>query len=253
MFPEERRQWLVERARTAGRLDVAEVSEELNVAVETIRRDLNALEAHGLLRRVHGGAIPVERLGFEGALATRAIAMRDEKARLGKAALDLFEDAESIYLDEGSTAQGLVDLLPLDRPLTVVTNALPTAVALAARPNVNLLMLGGRVRSRTFGAVDHWATRMLDDLLIDLALLGTNGISIERGLTTPDPAVAAVKAAAVAAARRRVLLADRTKFGVDSFCRFARVRDLEAIVTDSGLDGDEVAAYEAHGIRVVRA
>jgi DeoR family fructose operon transcriptional repressor len=253
MFPEERRQWLVDRARAAGRVDVAEVSDQLNVAVETIRRDLNVLEGHGLLRRVHGGAIPVERLGFEGALATRAGTMPDEKARLAKAAIDLIDGAESIYLDEGSTAQGLVDLLPADRPLTIVTNALPTAVALAGRPNVSLLMLGGRVRGHTLGTVEHWATRMLDDLLIDLAFLGTNGISVERGLTTPDPAVAAVKSAAVAAARRRILLADRSKFGVDSFCRFARVQDLEAIVTDSGLDTRESLAYEALGVRVVCA
>jgi DeoR family fructose operon transcriptional repressor len=253
MFPEERRQWLVDRARADGRVDVAEVSDELSVAVETIRRDLNVLEGHGLLRRVHGGAIPVERLGFEGALAARAGTMPDEKARLAKAAIDLVDGAESIYLDEGSTAQGLVDLLPADRPLTVVTNALPTAVALAGRPNVSLLMLGGRVRGHTLGTVEHWATRMLDDLLIDLAFLGTNGISVERGLTTPDPAVAAVKSAAVAAARRRILLADRSKFGVDSFCRFARVQDLEAIVTDSGLDARESLAYEALGVRMVLA
>jgi DeoR family fructose operon transcriptional repressor len=253
MFPEERRQWLVARARTAGRLDVAEVSEELTVAVETIRRDLNILESHGLLRRVHGGAIPVERLGFEGALASRAVAMRDEKARLAKAAVELLEDAESVYLDEGSTAQEVVDRLPLDRPLTVVTNALPTAVALAARPNVKLMLLGGRVRSHTMGTVEHWATRMLEDLMIDLAFLGTNGISVEHGLTTPDPAVAAVKSAAVAAARRRVLLADHTKFGVDSFCRFARVRDLEAIVTDAGLGAADARVYEALGVRMVWA
>jgi DeoR/GlpR family transcriptional regulator of sugar metabolism len=253
MFPEERRQWLVDRARAAGRIDVAEVSDELSVAVETIRRDLNVLEGHGLLRRVHGGAIPVERLGFEGALAARADIMRDEKARLAKAAVDLIDGAESIYLDEGSTAQGLVDLLPADRHLTIVTNALPTAVALAGRPNVSLLILGGRVRGHTLGTVDHWATRMLDDLLIDLAFLGTNGISVERGLTTPDPAVAAVKSAAVAAARRRILVADRSKFGVDSFCRFARVQDLEAIVTDSGLDARESLVYEALGVRMVHA
>lgn len=253
MFPEERRQWLVERARAAGRLDVAEVSDELNVAVETIRRDLNLLESHGLVRRVHGGAIPVERVGYEGALAARAVAMSEEKARLAKAAMDLLEDAESVYLDEGSTVQVLVDRLPTDRPLTVVTNAMPTAVALAARPNVTLYVLGGRVRNHTLGSVEHWAIGMLADLSIDLAFIGANGISVEHGLTTPDPAVAAVKNAAIAAARRSVLLADRNKFGVVSFCRFARVQDLAAIVTDSGLEAGEVAAYTATGVQVIQA
>jgi DeoR family fructose operon transcriptional repressor len=253
MFPEERRQWLVARARAEGRIDVAAVSEELDVAPETIRRDLNVLESHGLLRRVHGGAVPVERFGYEGALATRAVTMRDEKARLAKAAVELLEDAESVYVDEGSTAQILVESLPLDRPLTVVTNALPTALALGARPNINLLLLGGRVRTHTLGSVDHWAVRMLSDLVIDLAFLGTNGISIAHGLTTPDPAVAAVKSAAVATAHRRVLITDHTKFGINSFCRFAQVRDLEAIVTDSGLGDEEAKPYRELGLQVVRA
>jgi DeoR family fructose operon transcriptional repressor len=253
MFPEERRQRLVARARADGRIDVAVISEELDVAPETIRRDLNVLESHGLLRRVHGGAIPVERFGFEGALATRAVTMRDEKARVAKAAVELLEDAESVYLDEGSTAQTLVETLPLDRPLTVVTNALPTALALGARANINLLLLGGRVRVNTLGTVEHWAARMLGDLVIDLAFLGTNGISIEHGLTTPDPAVAAIKSTAVATARRRVLVTDHTKFGINSFCRFAQVRDLETIVTDTGLGDNEAKPYRGLGVQVIRA
>jgi DeoR/GlpR family transcriptional regulator of sugar metabolism len=253
MFPDERRQWLLSRARTEGRIDVAAVTEELDVAPETIRRDLNLLESHGLLRRVHGGAIPVERLGFEGAHATRAVTRWEEKVRIAKAAVELLDAAESVYLDEGSTTQALVDALPADRPFTVVTNSLPTAMAVTARNNVNLLMLGGRVRSRTLGTVDHWSTRMLGDLVIDLAFLGTNGISVAHGLTTPDPAVAAVKSAVVSAARRRVLVADHTKFGVNSFCRFAAVRDLEAIVTDTGLADDEAQVYRDQGVPVVRA
>jgi DeoR/GlpR family transcriptional regulator of sugar metabolism len=253
MFAEERRQWLVSRARSDGRLDVAALSEELDLAPETIRRDLNVLESHGLLRRVHGGAIPVERIGFEGGIATRSVLMQDEKARIAKAAVELIEEAESVYLDEGSTTQAIVEALPPDRPLTVVTNALPAAVALGSRANVNLILLGGRVRTHTLGTVDHWATRMLGDLVIDLAFLGTNGLSIEHGLTAPDPACAAVKSAAVTASSRRVLVTDHTKFGVNSFCRFASVNDLEAIVTDSGLDDAGAEPYQRLGLRVVRA
>lgn len=253
MFPEERRQLLVRRARDDGRIDVAVISEELDVAPETIRRDLNVLESHGLLRRTHGGAIPVERLGFEGALTTRAVTMSTEKARIAEAAASLAADAESVYLDEGATTQMLVDTLPMDRPLTVVTNALPVAVTLAERNGVTVLLVGGRVRGRTLGTVDQWAPRMVSDLVIDLAFLGTNGISQQYGLTTPDPAVAEVKRAAVAAARRRVLVADHTKFGIDSFCRFADVRDLETIVTDKGLADDQAESYRALGVEVVRA
>lgn len=253
MYAEERRAWLLARARAQGRVDVVAVSDELAVAPETVRRDLKTLEAHGLLRRVHGGALPVERLGFESALSARVVSMRDEKDRIAKRAVDLLDGAESLYLDEGSTTQAVVEHLPADRPLTVVTSALPAALALAARANVTVLVLGGRVRGRTLATVDHWASRMLDDLVLDLTLVGTNGISLEHGLTTPDPAVAAIKAAAVSAARRRVLLCDHTKFGLDSFCRFAHVRDLEAVVSDAGLDEATAARYENLGVTVVRA
>jgi DeoR/GlpR family transcriptional regulator of sugar metabolism len=100
--------------------------------------------------------------------------------------------------------------------------------------------------------VDHWATDMLGSLVIDVAYLGTNGISPEHGLTTPDPAVAAVKQTAVKVARRRVLVAAHTKFGVSSFCRFAEVSDFDSVVTGTELSVAEARRYEAMGPTVVR-
>ncbi len=95
--------------------------------------------------------------------------------------------------------------------------------------------------------VDHWATRMLKELVIDLAFLGANGISREHGLTTPDPAVAAVKAQVVASARRRIFVGVHTKFGVSSFCRFADLPDFEALVTDTGVSAADAHRYSVLG------
>ena len=111
--------------------------------------------------------------------------------------------------------------MPADRVLTVVTNSLPIASLLAARPTLTVHLVGGRVRGRTLATVDHAALEYLRTVFVDVAFLGTNGFSLERGLTTPDSAEAAVKAAFVAAARRSVLLADHTKFGSDHFAHFA--------------------------------
>jgi DeoR/GlpR family transcriptional regulator of sugar metabolism len=108
------------------------------------------------------------------------------------------------------------------------------------------------MRGRTLATVDHWATDMLGGLVIDVAFLGTNGISPEHGLTTPDPAVAAVKHTAVKVARRRVLVAAHTKFGASSFCRFADVSDFESIVTGTELSLADARRYEALGPSVVR-
>jgi DeoR family fructose operon transcriptional repressor len=253
MYAEERHQLIVDRARTAGRVDVAALAELFEVTAETVRRDLTSLERQGLLRRVHGGAIPVERLGFEPALATRDAASTAEKLRIAKAALAELPTDGAILLDAGTTTARLAEALPLDRELTVVTNALPIAATLAARPNVTVHLLGGRVRGRTMATVDAWAARVLADTYVDVAFLGTNGISVERGLTTPDVAEAEVKRAMIAAARRVVVLADHTKVGVDHFARFGSIDDVDVLVTDAGLDAGLALDLDSAGVRVVQA
>jgi DeoR family fructose operon transcriptional repressor len=253
MYAEQRQQLIVERARGEGRVDVASLAEDLEVTAETIRRDLTSLERHGLLRRVHGGAIPAERLGFEPALADRDVVMTHEKRQIAKAALQELPAGGSVLLDAGTTIARLAELLPGDRGLTVVTNALPIAMTLAIRPGLTLLLVGGRVRGATMAAVDDWALRALGATLVDVAFVGTNGISVERGLTTPDPAEAAVKRGMLAAARRVVVLADHTKVGSDHFARFGEVGDVDVLVTDSGLAPAELERLEAAGPRVVLA
>jgi DeoR family fructose operon transcriptional repressor len=253
MYAEERHQLIVERARAAGRVDVGTLAELFEVTPETVRRDLTALERHGLLRRVHGGAIPVERLGFEPALATRDAVLTAEKDRIAKAAVEELPDEGSILLDAGTTTARLAEALPTDRELTVVTNALPIALTLSARRNVTVHLVGGRIRSRTLAGVDAWALRALADVFVDVAFMGTNGISRERGLTTPDAAEAAVKQAMIAAARRAVVLADHTKVGVDHFARFGSLDDIDALITDSGVDHDLAADLAGTGLRVVQS
>lgn len=253
MYAEERQQFIADLARRDGRVDVAELSTELAVTAETIRRDLSVLERHGVLRRVHGGAIPVERLGFEPALAARDTVLTAEKDRIAKAALAELPDEGSILLDAGSTTARLAEMLPSDRQLTVLTNALPTALALAARANITVLFVGGRVRGRTLACVDPWAIDSLAQSYVDVAFLATNGVSVQRGLTTPDQAEAAVKKAMIASARRVVLLADHTKVSVDHLARFGELADVDTFITDTGLDPRIAAELESTGPRVVRA
>jgi DeoR family fructose operon transcriptional repressor len=253
MYQEERQAAIIERARSKGRVDVGELAVDFDVTPETVRRDLTALERHGLLRRVHGGAIPVERLGFEPGLQTRDATMEAEKERIARVALAEVPIDGAILLDAGTTTARLADILPGDRELTVVTNGLPIAMKLSARPSVNVLTIGGRVRGRTLATVDQWALRVLSETYVDVAFLGTNGISVERGLTTPDVAEAAVKRAMLRAARRVIVLADHTKVGNDCFARFGELDEVDTIVTDEGLDLELAADLQAAGPRVVLA
>jgi DeoR family fructose operon transcriptional repressor len=253
MYAEERQRWIVERARASGRVEVAAIAEELGVTTETVRRDLTSLERHALLRRVHGGAIPIERLGFEPALAARDSVLTAEKERIARLALAELPDEGTILLDAGTTTARLADALPADRELVVLTNALPIAMSLSVRPNITVLILGGRVRGRTQAAVDAWALQVLADSYVDVAFIGANGISPERGLTTPDTTESAVKRAMIRAARRTVVLADHTKVGQDHLSRFATLDEIDTLITDSGLDAQVADELRAQGPKVLLA
>jgi DeoR family fructose operon transcriptional repressor len=253
MYAEERQQHILDRARAAGRVEVNNLAEDLDVTPETVRRDLTILERHGVLRRVHGGGIPVERLGFEPGLETRSERLVQEKERIAKAALPHLPEEGTVLFDAGTTTMRLAERLPHDHELTIVTNSLGIATAVAQRPNLSLYMLGGRVRGRTLAAVGSWVTTALQDVFVDVAFIGTNGLSAERGLTTPDQSEAAAKRAMIKAARRSVVLTDHTKIGVDHFSRFADLSDIAAVITDDGLDPETAAEIEAMGPEVVLA
>jgi len=250
---DERRRRILERARAAGRIAVSEIAEQLDVAPETVRRDFKTLEEHGLIRRTHGGAFPVDGAAFETTVSRSSEYLLAEKRRIAVAAVNTMSDAATVYLDEGFTPSLVAgELIKLNSRLTVVTSSLAVAGVLAPAESISVILLGGRVRGGSLATVDHWAIEMLSDLVLDLAILGTNGISRDRGLTTPDPAVSAVKHKVVEVSRRRILVAVHTKFGVNSFCRFADVADFETLVTDVGLSAHDAHRYTAVGPAVVR-
>jgi DeoR family transcriptional regulator, fructose operon transcriptional repressor len=145
-----------------------------------------------------------------------------------------------------------VERFPTDRRLTVVTNAIPLALRLAPLPMITALVVGGRLRARTLANVDDFAVQMVRDLRVDVAFMATNGIS-ERGCSTPDAAEAAVKRAMVGSADRVVVLADHTKFGQEHFVRFAKLGDVDVVVTDDEVDAADVLPLRVAGTEVVAA
>ena len=253
MYPEERQAAIVNRARTEGRVEVAELAETFDVTPETVRRDLKALERAGLLRRVHGGAVVVDLFGFEPALAVRETVNTEAKARIAEAALAYLPEEGAIALDAGSSTFQLAERLPAGRTLTVVTNSLPIASLLANRKELTVHLIGGTVRGRTLATVGNTALEFLRRVYVDVAFLGINGFSVERGLTTPDSAEAAVKSAFVASARRRILLADHTKLGSAHFAHVADLAEIDVLVTDDALSDEAASQIETAGPKVVRA
>ena len=253
MYAEERQQAMAELVAARGRLSVTALAEEYDVTTETVRRDLSALERLGLVRRVHGGAVPAHSLAaIESGLVDRDSANTDEKDRIARAAIDLLPPSGStILLDAGTTTTRLASVLPRDHRLTVVTHAVPVAARLAGNPQVELHLLPGRVRSTTHAAVGPDTVAALANLRVDVAFLGTNGITADHGLTTPDWDEAATKRAMVATGRQVVVLADASKVGTESAQRFASLDEVDVLVTDDAVAEDDRKLFDAAGLEVV--
>ncbi|MFD1860290.1 DeoR/GlpR family DNA-binding transcription regulator [Aeromicrobium camelliae] len=234
MLAAERQQRLLEELRTFGRISAAGAAEMLGTSTETIRKDLILLENRGLLRRVHGGALHVAPMTFESDVTTRS-ENAEEKERIAVAALEHLPDGGAVVIDAGSTTQAFVDRFP-NRPLRVYTNALAIASTLASRSQVKVSTFGGQVRPVTTAQVGPMALRAIERMDFDIAFVGTNAISVERGLATPDEDEAAMKAALIEHAERTVLLADHTKFAQRSLVTYAQVTDVDLIITGTELD-----------------
>ncbi|WP_226347064.1 DeoR/GlpR family DNA-binding transcription regulator [Agilicoccus flavus] len=256
MYAQERQQALVETAHAQGRLSVTESADAFGVTTETIRRDLAALDARGLLRRVHGGAVPTESLGLvERDVVERAGAHAAEKLRIARAALAHVPTGigSSLVLDAGTTTAQLAAVLPSDPHLTVLTNSPAAAIALGPGHRGPVHLVGGRLRGRTQATVGAEAVAAFASSRVDVAMLGTNGLTVAHGCSTPHPEEAAVKSAMVRAARRVVVLADSSKIGSEQLRSFARVDEIDVLVTDAGIRDEDRAALLDHGIDVVVA
>jgi DeoR family fructose operon transcriptional repressor len=252
MYARERQEEIARLARQQGRVEVAALAEAFGITPETVRRDLTRLERRGVLRRTHGGALPIERLGFEPGVVERSKVRHAEKQRIGAAAMAYLPDEGTVLIDAGTTTACLADALSAEVDLTFVTNALPIALQLMTRPRCTVLMVGGRVRGRTLAQVDTWALRALADVHVDVAFIATNGISLEHGLTTPDLAEAEVKRAMIRSAARVVLLADSSKVGQRHFARFGDIEHVDVLVTDTDLDARTAKDLTAMGTEVIQ-
>jgi DeoR family fructose operon transcriptional repressor len=255
MYAEERQQAIASLVMSEGRASVTELAQTYDVTTETVRRDLAVLDKAGLVRRVHGGAVPARALHLvEAGVGERETTRADHKDAIAAAAADFFPlTGATVLLDAGTTTARIAAHLPTDRELVVVTNSVPIAARLAAAPNVTLQLLGGRVRGLTQAAVGDQALRVLDTLRVDIAFIGTNAISVRHGLSTPDGDEAAVKRAMVQAANYVVVAADSSKVGREDFVSFAPIDAVDAFITDSEITEADRRLFGEQGLEVVVA
>lgn len=249
----ERQHRMVELAMAAGRVDVGDLAERFAVTTETIRRDLAALQEQRLVRRTHGGAVPWERWRYEPSVAVRDTVHREEKQRIAQRAIAELEGEASLLIDSGTTTAQVAHMLPRDREMTVVTNSVPVMQALVHNDAVDVVLLGGLLKKSTLAVVDPTGVEELSRIVVDLAFVGADGVSAERGFTTPHREEVEIKRAMLRSARRAVMLLDHSKFGNDHLHRIAAVDEVDGIITGVEAPDPEVSAVSALGPMVVRA
>jgi DeoR/GlpR family transcriptional regulator of sugar metabolism len=207
-FAEERRARILDWLRRHGRVEVLDLARMLGVSEHTIRRDLLALQAQGMLQKTHGGAVALDtaRLGFE----VRAAVLPQAKQAIGAAAAQLVQPGQTVILDAGSTTLAMARALTA-RPLTVVTNALDVAQCFDRDPAVQLVLTGGTWQPAQRALWGPAALALLAACRADWAVPGACALDARMGITATDEEDAAVKRAMVAAAARTMILADHSK------------------------------------------
>ena len=255
MYAEERQQAIAALVISKGRASVTELAQTYDVTTETVRRDLAALDRAGVVRRVHGGAVPARALHLvEPGVGERETTRADYKDAIAAAAIEFIPlGGASMLLDAGTTTARIASVLPTDRELIVVTNSVPIAARLAAINSVSLQLLGGRVRGVTQATVGEQALRVLDSLRVDIAFIGTNAISVRHGLSTPDSEEAAVKRAMVRCANYVIVAADSSKVGREHFVSFAPISSVDTLITDTEISAEDHRALTDSGVEVICA
>jgi DeoR family transcriptional regulator, fructose operon transcriptional repressor len=236
-----------------GSVDVADLAQRYGVTTETIRRDLSDMQDRQLLRRVHGGAIPIEQINHEPMVEARDIVNADEKLRIATKAVAEVPERGSIIIDSGSTGQRLAEVFPVDRDIHVVTNSLVTALTLSRRGVRELTVLGGAVRTKRLAMVDDTTRAELQPMSVDVLFVSCDGLSFLHGLTTPYREEYTIKRAMIERARRVVALVDASKFHNVQMFSFASFDEIDVLITDTRAGKEDVEALTSHEMTVQRA
>lgn len=250
MFGVERKIKIAEIVNSGNSVRVCDMAEKFNVSPSTIRRDLMDLQHSGLLQRTHGGAIR-SGTGSEPSFNEQERSHIKEKESLGEKAAALIQDGDTVFLDSGTTITYIPRYITA-KNVTVLTNSVPLIWELTKYENLETIIIGGSIRAKTKVMVGPVAERTIRQFRVDKLFLGANGVSLHSGITTPDLVEASAKKAMLDIADKKYVVADSSKFGVDTFSVVCSLSDIDCILTDDALDREEADFYIRRGVDIIR-
>jgi DeoR/GlpR family transcriptional regulator of sugar metabolism len=265
MLIAERRRRILEQVRRRGYVSFRDLADVVGISESTVRRDLRALAAEGLLTTTRGGAgrhDAAEQLHADPEMGTGAAPGgdpgRDDPVAAARAAIAaraaaLVAPGTAVLLGPGRSTHRMAERLTAIEQLTVVTNSVPVTNALLGAEQIDLVMVGGTLRRSISAFVGPLTEGSLQGLRGAQVFVSGEGVTVERGLTTPNVFAAATDMALVAAAQQVVVLADHTKIGRDTMCQTVPTDRIDVLVTDRDADPATLGALDAAGVKILVA
>lgn len=251
MLTSHRKQHILEVLRRSGEVVAKELSRQLGLSEDTIRRDLRELAAEGLVQRVHGGALPAS--PAMGDFSTRLNVATEEKQMIGRAAAAMVQPGQVVILDGGTTALQIARHFPPQLKATVVTHSPTIAVALVEHRNIEVIVIGGRLFKHSVVSVGAPAIEDIERIRADAYFMGVTGIHPEIGLTTGDFEEAHVKRALSASAAETIVLASPEKLNAVSPYVIAPLTEITGMIVAATTKQKTLAAYVRAGVTITKA
>ncbi len=248
-----RRALLLNKLDINGQVDVKALSEELLVSEVTIRNDLNKLEEKKILIRTRGGAIKTDRVANDFNISDKNKRYFEEKRRIGLMAAGLIEEGDTIILDSGSTTMEITKHLSDFTHLTIISNAVNIAIALADMKNTSVIIPGGILRRNSLSLVGSSAEENFQNYFCDKLFLAVDGINATHGLSTPNVEEAHLNKMMIKLAKKVIVVSDSSKFLKRSLAVIAPISKVDVLVTDAGISAKDQKELEDAGVQVIIA
>jgi DeoR/GlpR family transcriptional regulator of sugar metabolism len=251
MSHETRQKQICELIARQGDCSIEELVKRFGVSGMTVRRDLESLAEQGKVIRTHGGAAMAERVSFEFEFLKHRMENQAAKQAIAAVAAAEIKNGETIMLDSGTTTLALAGLLREKHGLTVITNSLPIAAQLQYNQEIEVLLLGGRLRASSPDLAGAVTEANLEMLRADAVFMGADAIDRQGGVYQESPEVGRMLTKMAASAGRVYVVADGSKLGRTAVWRFGRLQDWAALITDAGADRSLLASLKKAGVRVL--
>lgn len=247
MFPEERRQKILELLNEEHKVSVEQLCQLFDVSQVTIRKDLQLLDETNKLTRTHGGALLRNPASFEHTYDEKELRNTEKKKKIAKAAAAFIKPGDTIAVDSGSTTLEFIKAIAPIQDLTVVTNDLRIVSHLERYSSAFVICVGGRLRRGRSCLIGSFALEMLSRLTVDTSVLAAESFSCKKGFTTPNLDQADWKRRLLSIAPKKILLLDSSKIGQQSLVSFATLDDVDALVVDDEIDEEDYREITAQG------